>query len=113
MWRGPARAGSLCLCEATRTEFLYSATGPSHRDELSDLLDELCRSTPVPKTAWRWVESAQYRLTQHGQHRPAGVIDLVVCATAIHHGLTVLHTDDDFVTVSRVITDLRQYDIRK
>jgi len=52
----------------TRTEFLFSATAPTHRDELADELDALRQSAPVPKNAWRWVDTAQYKLTQRGQH---------------------------------------------
>ncbi|MFE3190387.1 PIN domain-containing protein [Nocardia sp. NPDC059240] len=110
-WREPARVGALYLCEPTRTELLYSATSSAHRDEMAEALDELCRPAPVPKSAWRWVDSAQYKLTQRGLHRSAGVVDLVVCATAVHHDLTVLHIDNDFATVSSVLGELKQRNI--
>jgi predicted nucleic acid-binding protein len=100
------------LCEPTRAEFLYSATSPSHRDELAEELDALCLLSPVPKNAWRWVDTAQYKLTQQGRHRAAGAIDLLVCATAVHHGHTVLHVDNDFVTVAGVLKEVQQRDAR-
>ncbi|MEV6322520.1 PIN domain-containing protein [Nocardia sp. NPDC051787] len=112
-WREPARAGALRICEPTRAEFLFSAAGPANRDEMTDALDELCGLAAVPKSVWRWVDAAQYKLTQRGQHRSAGVIDLVVCATAVHHGLTVLHTDNDFTAVAGVIAELSEHDIRR
>ncbi|MFE5616575.1 PIN domain nuclease [Streptomyces sp. NPDC056470] len=112
-WEGHIGAGAFRLCEPTRTEFLYSATGPAHRDELADELDALCLPAPVPKHGWRWVDTAQYKLTQRGQHRSAGVIDLLVCATAVHHDLTVLHVDDDFATVGRVVKELKERDLRR
>jgi predicted nucleic acid-binding protein len=111
-WGENIAAGTLHLCEPTRTEFLYSATGPAHRDELAEELDTLCQPAPVPESAWRWVETAQYKLTQKGQHRAAGQIDLLVCATAVHHGLAVLHVDHDFATVATVLSELHQRDIR-
>ena len=111
-WEGHIAAGALRVCEATRTEFLYSATGPAHRDELAEELDTLAELAPVPKTAWRWVDTAQYKLTQKGQHRAAGPLDLLVCATAVHHGLTVLHVDNDYPTVAAVLPELQQRDIR-
>lgn len=111
-WADHITAGGLRVCEPTRAEFLYSATGPAHRDELAGELDTMCALAPVPKNAWRWVEGTQYRLTQRGQHRGPGVIDLLVCATAVHHGLTVLHVDADFATVARVVPEVRQRDIR-
>ncbi|GGT35272.1 PIN domain-containing protein [Streptomyces purpureus] len=111
-WEAYIGAGAFHLCEPTRAEFLYSATGPAHRDELAESIDTLCRPASVPKNAWRWVETAQYKLTQHGQHRSTGPIDLLLCATAVHHDLTVLHVDDDFATVSRVVKELRQQNVR-
>lgn len=100
------------VCEPTRAEFLYSATSPAHRDELAEEIDALCRFSPVPKNAWRWVDTAQYKLTQQGQHRAAGAIDLLVCATAAHHGHTVLHVDNDFATVAAVLKEVQERDIR-
>jgi predicted nucleic acid-binding protein len=111
-WTDHIAAGTLRVCEPTRAEFLYSATGPAHRDELADELDTMCALAPVPKNAWRWVDSAQYKLTQRGQHRGPGLVDLLVCATAVHHDLTVLHVDADFGTVARVLPELQQHDIR-
>ncbi|MFC0548404.1 PIN domain-containing protein [Kutzneria chonburiensis] len=111
-WRSAARERALHVCEATRTEFLCSAKGPVHRDEMAEQLDALCDLAPVPKAAWRWVETAQYKLTQRGQHRSAGPIDLLLCATAVHHDMTVLHVDNDFAAVGTVLTEVRERDIR-
>ncbi|MFE0426906.1 PIN domain nuclease [Streptomyces sp. NPDC058953] len=111
-WEGHIAAGVFFVCEPTRTEFLYSATGPAHRDEVADELDALCALAPVPKNGWRWVDTAQYKLTQHGQRRSAGAVDLLVCATAVHHGHTVLHVDNDFVTVASVLKEVEQRDAR-
>ncbi|MFE1753100.1 PIN domain-containing protein [Streptomyces anandii] len=111
-WEGYVGAGGFLVCEPTRTEFLYSATSPAHRDELAGELDALCALAPVPKNAWRWVDTAQYKLTQKGQHRSAGPVDLLLCATAVHHDLTVLHLDDDFRAVARVVTELRERNVR-
>jgi hypothetical protein len=41
-----------------------------------------------------------------------GPIDLLGAANAVHHGLTVLHVDNDLVTVASVIPELLQRDIR-
>ncbi|MFF7246221.1 PIN domain-containing protein [Embleya sp. NPDC008237] len=111
-WEGHAAAGALHICEPTRVEFLYSAIGPAHRDELADLIDDLCSPVQVPKNAWRWVETAQYKLTQHGRHRAAGPLDLLICATAVHHDLVVLHVDNYFATVADVCKEPRQRDVR-
>jgi predicted nucleic acid-binding protein len=112
VWQPEIDAGTLRMCEATRAEFLFSATGPVDRDEIAADLDIVCGLACVPKSVWRWVDTTQYKLTQRGQQRSAGVVDLVVCATAVHHDLTVLHADADFSAVARVIPELRQRDIR-
>jgi predicted nucleic acid-binding protein len=112
VWADHIAAGALRVCEPTRVEFLYSAAGPAHRDELAGELDTLCGAAPVPKNGWRWVDNAQYKLTQQGQHRGPGPIDLLVCATAVHHGLTVLHVDSDFATVAGILPEVSQRDIR-
>jgi predicted nucleic acid-binding protein len=111
-WQPEIDASALRVCEATRAEFLYSATGPADRDDTAADLDAVCASAAVPKTVWRWVDTAQYKLTQRGQHRSAGVVDLVVCATAVHHDLTVLHADADFVAVARVLPEVHQRHVR-
>jgi predicted nucleic acid-binding protein len=111
-WSDHIAAGALSCCEPTRAEFLYSATGPAHRDELADELDTMCEQAAVPKNAWRWVDTAQYKLTQKGLHRSAGAVDLLLCATAVHHGLTVLHVDNDFATVADILPELSQRDVR-
>ncbi|MFI6502247.1 PIN domain nuclease [Nonomuraea typhae] len=112
-WAPGISTQGLRVCEPTRAEFLYSARGPAHRDELQAKLNILCDPAPVPKHAWRWVETAQYKLTQRGLHRSAGAVDLLLCATAVHHGLTLLHVDNDFATVAKVLPELDQRDIRR
>ncbi|MGV9555109.1 PIN domain-containing protein [Streptomyces sp. NPDC003522] len=109
---GHIAAGVFRVCGPTRAEFLHSATGPAHRDELAEELDALGQLSPVPKNAWRRVGTAQYELTRRGRHRAAGAVDLLVCATAVRHGHTVLHGDNDFATVSAVLKEVRERDVR-
>ncbi|WP_335987439.1 PIN domain nuclease [Glycomyces sp. MUSA5-2] len=111
-WANVIHTGLVRTCEPTRVEILYSATGPRDRDKMAERLDALFPLTPVPKKAWPWVETAQYTLTQMGQHRSAGPVDLLLCATAVQHGLMILHVDNDFRTVSSVMTEVRQRDVR-
>ncbi|MEV6245553.1 PIN domain nuclease [Streptomyces sp. NPDC051742] len=112
-WDAEIETGAIGMCEATRAEILFSAVGPDDREEIDEDLTALFASVRVPKDAWRWVETAQYKLTQKGQHRAAGVVDLLVCATAVHHGLTILHRDNDFATVARVLKEVEQHDVRQ
>lgn len=112
-WDAEIETGAIGMCEATRAEILFSATGPGDRDAMEDDLNDLFGTVHIPKDVWRWVDRAQYKLTQTAQHRAAGVVDLVVCATAAHHGLTILHRDNDFPTVARVLDEIDQHDVRR
>jgi predicted nucleic acid-binding protein len=44
----------------------------------------------------------QAALVQRGQHRSAGVADLLIAATAEIEGLTVLHYDADFDLIAEI-----------
>src|SRR5579863_1248411 len=81
---------------------------------MSGMFDALYPDAAVPKGAWRWIESAQYRLLRRGAHRALSAVDLLICATAAQHDLVVLHDDGDFATAARYLSDLRErsaYDI--
>jgi predicted nucleic acid-binding protein len=41
-------------------------------------------------------------MAQRGQHRAAGIVDLLTAAVAEHHGATVLHYDSDFEHIAAV-----------
>ncbi|WP_280842426.1 hypothetical protein [Kitasatospora phosalacinea] len=36
----------------------------------------------------------------------------MICATAAHHGLIVLHDDNGYVTAAEVLTDVLQRNVR-
>jgi predicted nucleic acid-binding protein len=99
-------------CQPQRVEFRRSARTFDEYDQMSEMFDALYPDAPVPKGAWRWIESAQYRLLRHGAHRALSAVDLLVCATAAHHDLAILHDDSDFVTAARYLPDLRERTIR-
>jgi predicted nucleic acid-binding protein len=107
-WSEVMLAGAVASCHPQRCEFRRSARDLDEYEHMTEMFDDLYPDAPVPKTAWTWVESAQYRLLRHGAHRSMSVADLLIAATAAHHGLIVLHDDNDFVVAARHITDLAQ-----
>lgn len=108
-WVDDIETGAIGICDPTRAEILYSGINAADLQRRESRLDALFGAIGVPKNAWRWVNAAQHRLALKGQHRSAGPIDLLVCATAVHHGLTVLHRDADFEAVARVVDELRHH----
>ena len=107
-WADVVALGVIGSCHPQRVEFRRSARTIDEYEQMSEMFDALYPDAPVPKSAWRWIESAQYRLLRHGAHRALSAVDLLICATAAHHDLVVLHDDSDFVTAGRYLPDLRE-----
>jgi predicted nucleic acid-binding protein len=107
-WAEVLTVGAVGSCHPQRVEFRRSARGVEEYDQMSGMFDALYPDAAVPKGAWRWVESAQYRLLRHGAHRALSAIDLLICATAAQHDLVVLHDDKDFATAARYLPDVRE-----
>jgi predicted nucleic acid-binding protein len=110
-WYDAVDAEAVASCYPQRTEFLYSARTASEYDEISEMFGDLYPDVSVPKNAGRWIASAQRHLAQAGEHRSASAVDLMIAATAAHHGLTVLHDDDDYRTVARHAPDLNELNV--
>jgi predicted nucleic acid-binding protein len=110
-WVEVVSLGVIGSCRPQRIEFRRSARTLDEYEQMSEMFDALYADAPVPKGAWRWMESAQYRLLRHGAHRALSTVDLLICATAAHHDLIVLHDDSDFVTAARYLSDLRERSI--
>ncbi len=110
-WHDAIDAGAIASCYVQRTEFLYSARNRSEYDEIAEMFSDLYPDAAVPKNAGRWISAVQHRMAQAGEHRSASAVDLVIAATAAHHGLTVLHDDADYGTVARHASDLNEYNV--
>lgn len=107
-WASVISVGAVGSCHPQRAEFRRSARTVDEFDQMSGMFDALYPDAQVPKGAWRWIESAQYRLVRHGAHRGLSAVDLLICATAAQHDLVVLHDDKDFATAARCLPDVRE-----
>jgi predicted nucleic acid-binding protein len=101
--------GAVRSCDPQRAEFRRSARNLDDYDEISRMFDDLYPDAPVPKHVWRWIEAAQHRLAHRGAHRALSVTDLLVAATAAHHGLAVLHDDADYVAAGKHLPDVAEH----
>ncbi|WP_031078444.1 PIN domain-containing protein [Streptomyces sp. NRRL WC-3742] len=110
-WYDAIDAGSIASCYPQRAEFLYSARDGREYDEISEMFADLYPDVSVPKGAGRWIDSVQRRTANAGQHRSASAVDLMIAATAAHHGLTVLHDDADYRTVARHAADFAEHSV--
>ncbi len=111
-WYDAIDAEAIASCYPQRAEFLYSARDAAEYDEIAEMFTDLYPDASVPKTAGRWISSVQYQMARAGHHRSASADDLIIAATAAHHGLTVLHDDADYRTVARHAPDLAEHNIR-
>jgi len=111
-WYDAVDAEAIGSCYPQRTEFLYTARDRSEYDEITEMFGDLYADVSVPKNAGRWISSVQHRMAMTGEHRSASAVDLMIAATAAHHGLTVLHDDADYRTVARHAPDFSEHNIR-
>ncbi|MFI7289327.1 hypothetical protein ACIBRY_22140 [Streptomyces anulatus] len=90
---------------------LDGARSAREYDEIVEMFTGLYPDVSVPKSAGRRAVSVQHRMARAGQHRSASTVDLVIAATAAHHGLTVLHDGLDYRTVARHAPDLGEHSV--
>lgn len=87
----------------------YNARSAADRAQGIGDLRSLFGWVPVDDRAYERARQVQEMLTQRGQHRSAGAVDLVVAATAELQGLTLLHRDRDFECIAAVTGQALQW----
>jgi predicted nucleic acid-binding protein len=107
-WASAVVSGTVGSCYPQRIEFRRSAKHRDEFDQMTEMFAGLYPDVPVPKSAPRWVDAAQNRLMSKGSHMAPSPVDLIVAATAAHHGLVVLHDDNDFAAIADAVNDLDQ-----
>ena len=110
-WYDAIDAQAVASCYPQRAEFLYGARSRREYDEIAEMFTDLYPDASVPKNPGRWVGAVQHRMAQAGEHRSASAVDLIIAATAAHHGLTVLHDDADYRAVARHASDLCEHNV--
>jgi predicted nucleic acid-binding protein len=101
-WSRAIARGMVAICTPVELEVLAWVTGGAEHRAMIDSLERSYSWYPVPDDAWQRARRLQDLLADHGQHNGASPTDLVVAVTAERHGLTVLHDDNDYETISRV-----------
>lgn len=100
-WEQQIAAGLVAVCPLIELELLYTARSATHRAELQELIAAAFAWVPMPDRVFTRAAEVQDVLTQQGQHRSAGAVDLLVAAAAELNSLTLLHYDRDFDQVAR------------
>lgn len=108
-WDQAAAAGLIATCAITELEFFFSARSAEDRTRGIEDMRLLFGWAPVDDRAYDRAWQVQELLTQRGQHRSAGAVDLVVAATAELQGLTLLYRDRDFERIAAVTGQALQW----
>ncbi|MFJ1582772.1 PIN domain nuclease [Streptomyces sp. NPDC088197] len=108
-WDQAAAAGLIATCPITELEFFYSAGSAADRAQATADMRMLFGWVPVDDRAYDRAWQVQGVLTERGEHRSTGAVDLVVAATAELQGLTLLHRDRDFERVAAVTGQALQW----
>jgi predicted nucleic acid-binding protein len=103
LWANRIERGLVHISNLTRLEIGYSAqSGDVARREFREPpLAAMPVEYLTPKIEDRALE-VQILLADRGQHRGPSIPDLIIAATAELSGLTILHVDKDFDTITAV-----------
>jgi predicted nucleic acid-binding protein len=101
-WEQQITAGLVAVCPIVELELLYTARSKADREQLLGLLHTAFVWVLMPERVFERAAEIQARVTDHGGHRSAGAVDLLVAATAELHALTLVHYDHDFEQIVKV-----------
>jgi predicted nucleic acid-binding protein len=88
------RAAATCV--TVDLEAGYSGRDLADVREIARRRKEVYVVLPVSEVIADRARDVQVRMVARGDHRAAGVIDLLTAAVAEHHGAVILHYDADF-----------------
>ncbi len=94
-------SGVVAVTIVTELEVGYSAQSLFDYQVTRRTLDRLLQ-VPISLRAEQRAREVQRLLVERGQHRSAGVADLLLAATAEIEGLTLWHYDADFDVIAEV-----------
>lgn len=101
-WAGQLTSGVIATCPVVELEFLYSARSRADRTEKRRMLEAVFGWVPISDDAYERADEVQHALTERGQHRCTGPVDLLIAATAERERLILLCDDPDLGVVASV-----------
>jgi predicted nucleic acid-binding protein len=101
-WADQLTSGVIATCPVVELEFLFSARSHADRAEKRRMLQAVFGRVPMSDGAYERADEVQKALTERGQHRSAGPVDLLIAATAERERLILLCDDKDFEVVASV-----------
>ena len=95
--------GTLCLCPTALLEQLHSARSARHYDTVdADLRSAMVIVAAAPDAFDDALALQRDLAHHHGMWHRIPIPDLLIAATALHHGLGVVHVDGDFDKIAEI-----------
>ena len=94
--------GAAATCVTTDLEAVYSGRNYEDVMSIAELRRSYFRVLSMNEEIARRAREVQINLAARGQHRGAGVADLLTAAVAEYHGAVILHYDADFEHIAAV-----------
>ena len=94
--------GVAATCATLDLEMGYSGRNAEEVRASAQSRRELYRNLELTDAIAQEARATQLSMAELGQHRAAGVFDLLTAAVAAHYGATVLHYDADFEHIAAV-----------
>lgn len=94
--------GAVATCITLDLEAGFSGRDYSEVTRAAERRRTLLRVLPITEEIADRAREVQVNLAARGQHRSAGVVDLLTAAVAEYYGAVVLHYDADFEQIAAV-----------
>ena len=94
--------GRVATCPVLDFEALFSARSPSEYIAIAELRGRAFDYLPVNDGEWSRALEVQAVLASESRLREVGMADLLIAAVAERYGLTLLHYDGDFDTITEI-----------
>jgi predicted nucleic acid-binding protein len=94
--------GVAATCVTVDLEAGYSGRTADEVRAIAENRRTLYRNLPITEQIAEQARQVQLRMAARGQHRAAGIVDVLTAAVADHHGAVILHYDADFEHIAAV-----------
>ncbi len=94
--------GVAATCVTVDLEAGYSGRTADDVRTIAENRRTLYRNLPITEPIAEHARQVQLRMAARGQHRAAGIVDVLTAAVAEHYGAIILHYDSDFEHMSAV-----------
>jgi predicted nucleic acid-binding protein len=94
------RAAATCVTVDLETG--YSGRNLVDVEAIAERRRSLYINLPITEAIAERARDVQKRMAARGQHRAAGIVDLITAAVAEQHGAVMLHYDADFEQIAAV-----------